>query len=108
MMNGRHRSPRGIRSHESGNTTMKKIAKVAVGKSTAMPQLRRRAAVEIASRTARRRSGIYPDAGGVKRGSVLSVASAISNAARSPGGADHDGSWGGGAASGPEEPGMTP
>jgi hypothetical protein len=103
-MNGRHRSPRGIRSHESGNTTMKKIANVAVGKSTAMPQLRRRAAVEIASRTARRRSVIYPDAGGVKRVSVLSVASAISRAVRSTGGANHDGSWGGVAETGAKEP----
>src|SRR5918999_6379042 len=33
-MNGRQRSIRGIRSHESGSTTRKKIAKVAVGKST--------------------------------------------------------------------------
>jgi hypothetical protein len=33
-MNGRQRSPRGMRSHESGSTIRKKIAKVAVGKST--------------------------------------------------------------------------
>jgi hypothetical protein len=34
MMKGRQRSPRGIRSHESGSTSRKKIVKVAVGKST--------------------------------------------------------------------------
>jgi hypothetical protein len=33
-MNGRQRSPRGWSSHESGSTIRKKIAKVAVGKST--------------------------------------------------------------------------
>jgi hypothetical protein len=33
MMNGRHRSPLRMSAHESGSTTMKKIAKVAVGKS---------------------------------------------------------------------------
>ena len=43
MMNGRQRSPRGISSHESGSTTMKKIAKVAVGKSTEARREGRRA-----------------------------------------------------------------
>ena len=37
MMNGRQRSPRGMSSHESGSTIRKKIAKVAVGKSTGGP-----------------------------------------------------------------------
>ncbi len=39
MMNGRHRCGHGIVSHESGRTSRKKIAKVAVGKSTARASL---------------------------------------------------------------------
>src|SRR3990170_2913331 len=49
MMNGRQRSPCGMRSHESVSTTMKKIAKVAVGKSTATRQQRVRIAAAIAA-----------------------------------------------------------
>ena len=56
IMNGRQRLSRGIRSHESGSTIMKKIAKVAVGKSTEAAQLLTRpsAVVTECGRAARR------------------------------------------------------
>ena len=100
-MNGRQRSPRGIRSHESGSTTRKKIAKVAVGKSTEEAQPERKAAVSMTGRAC---GGIYADEGGGKRVAVLSSTPAISSAVRSTGGANHDGSSGGGAAPGVMEP----
>ena len=46
MMNGRQRSPRGMSTHESGSTIMKKIAKVAVGKSTRRGRYSARAGVD--------------------------------------------------------------
>ena len=61
MMNGRQRSPSRLSSHESGSTTMKKIAKVAVGKSTRLGS-----AAEAA--------GCYSGCGGGRRVAALSSA----------------------------------
>src|SRR3990170_8956099 len=71
---------------------MKKIAKVAVGKSTYV-QSRRMTAVAMTDYAPSVRRAIYSGGGGGKRVAAVSSAPVISRAVRSTGAANHEGSW---------------